>query len=124
MDVEPYGLDISWRIAALARHRLPHWADRIFVGNAIDWEPPRRFEVVQIGVDEVPPPRRRELVTRVLSEFVVPGGVVVCRAGRPGATDPARELRGAGFEPDGVIEAVHPHNGDIRRTAYLRAPVP
>jgi hypothetical protein len=120
IEVEPYGLDISWRIAALARHRLPHWRDRIFVGNAIDWDPPRRFDVVQIGIDEVPRPRRHELVTRILRDFVVPGGKLVLRAGRL-PYDRAQDLHDAGFEPDGIIEAVHPDNGDIRRTAWLEA---
>lgn len=33
--VEPYGLDISRKLAELARQRLPRWRDRIFVGNAL-----------------------------------------------------------------------------------------
>jgi len=28
---------------AVARHRLPYWADRIAVGNALDWIPGRSF---------------------------------------------------------------------------------
>lgn len=123
IDVEPYGLDISWRIVALARHRLPHWRDRISVGNAIDWDPPRRFDVVQMGLDEVPPPRRRELLDRVLASFVAPGGVVVLRANRAGSEwgDPDAQLRALGVEPEGTIESVHPVNGEVRRTAYVRA---
>lgn len=39
--VEPYGLDIAPELAALARSRLPHWADRIWVGNALHWQPSR-----------------------------------------------------------------------------------
>jgi SAM-dependent methyltransferase len=125
IDVEPYGLDISWRIAALARHRLPHWADRIWTGNAIDWEPPMRFDVVQAGLDEVPPPRRRELVDRILARFLVPGGKLVFRANRVGDSwpDPGAQLRELGFQPDGVIEREHPVHG-VRRTAWLSAPVP
>jgi SAM-dependent methyltransferase len=119
--VEPYGLDISWRIASLAKMRLPQWADRIYVGNAIDWDPPRRFDVVQIGVDEVPPHRRRELVERILREFLVPGGRLVIRAGRRGDTDPGPQLEALGFRPSGAIEAVHPRTGDVRRTAYITA---
>src|SRR5262249_46275243 len=42
--LEPYGLDIAPELAALARQRLPAWADRIFAGNAIDWSPPHRFD--------------------------------------------------------------------------------
>jgi SAM-dependent methyltransferase len=126
IEVEPYGLDISWRIAALARSRLPHWQDRIFVGNAMDWDPPRRFDVVQIGIDEVPQPRRRELVERVLREFVAPGGVLVCRAGRVGDSKyqtPDAQLHELGLHPDGVIERAHPKSGELRRTAWLRASV-
>lgn len=121
IDVEPYGVDISWRIAALAKHRLPQWRDRIFVGNAIDWTPPMRFDVVQIGIDEVPPPRRRELVERVRREFVAPGGKLVFRAGRQKDWDITQILRDVGIELDGVIEAPHPVTGEKRVTAWLSA---
>ena len=36
LSIEPFGLDISAELAALARSRLPAWADRIFVGNALE----------------------------------------------------------------------------------------
>lgn len=121
--VEPYGMDVSWRIVALARRRLPHLADRIFVGNAIDWTPPRRFDVVQAGLDEAPPPRRRELVDRILTTVVEPGGILVLRPGRAGAGDPLAALGAIGLRPDGVLEAPHPLTGELRRTAWLRAPV-
>ncbi|HEY1488864.1 MAG TPA: hypothetical protein VGF84_22335, partial [Micromonosporaceae bacterium] len=39
LDVQPYGVDLGPRLVALARERLPHWADRIEVGNAIDYVP-------------------------------------------------------------------------------------
>ncbi|MBA2740760.1 MAG: class I SAM-dependent methyltransferase [Actinobacteria bacterium] len=64
--IEPYGLDISPELAELAGRRLPHWADRIFVGNALSWEAPRRFTFVRTGLDYVPAARRRELVERLL----------------------------------------------------------
>jgi SAM-dependent methyltransferase len=66
-QVEPYGLEISPDLAALARRRLPQWAERIWVGNAIDWIPPHRFDVVRTGLDYVPRPRRRRLVEHLLS---------------------------------------------------------
>src|SRR5260221_14485281 len=91
IDVEPYGLDISWRLAALARQRLPHWADRIWVGNVAEWTPPRRFDVVHTGIDYVPQDRQRQLLGRLLGEFVVPGGRVVLRAPRVHPTEPDLE---------------------------------
>jgi SAM-dependent methyltransferase len=63
---EPYGLDISPELAALARRRLPHWADRIFVGNALTWNMPRRFTYIRTGLDYVPAARRRALCERLL----------------------------------------------------------
>jgi hypothetical protein len=75
--VEPYGVEISARLAALARSRLPQWADRIWTGNAMTWVPPRRFDVVRTGLDYVPPRRRADFVERLLTELVAPGGRLV-----------------------------------------------
>jgi SAM-dependent methyltransferase len=76
-DLEPYGLDISPELAALARRRLPEWADRIFVGNAGEWLPPHRFDYVRTGLDYAPPTRRRELVQHLLENVVAPGGRLI-----------------------------------------------
>jgi SAM-dependent methyltransferase len=75
--LEPYGLDISPDLAELARRRYPQWADRIFVGNAVDWTPPRRFDVVRTGLEYVPERRRGELLRHLLDEVVAPGGRLV-----------------------------------------------
>jgi hypothetical protein len=40
----------------MARHRLPHWADRIAVGNALDWIPGRSFDFVRTGLEYAPAP--------------------------------------------------------------------
>jgi len=58
--IEPYGLDISEKLAGLARRRLPKWPDRIFVGNALTWQPPTRFDFVRTEMVYVPHARRRE----------------------------------------------------------------
>jgi len=75
--LEPYGLDISPRLAALARARLPQWAERIFVGNVVDWEPPRRFDYAFTGLEYVPAARQPDLVARLRSRIVAPGGRLV-----------------------------------------------
>jgi SAM-dependent methyltransferase len=70
--IEPYGLDILPELAALARQRLPRWADRIVVGNAIDWIPERRFDFVRTGhpgrIGHCGHPRARELAIEWLRE--------------------------------------------------------
>jgi SAM-dependent methyltransferase len=76
-SLEPYGVEISARLADLARVRLPQWASRIWTGNAMTWVPPRRFDVVRTGLDYVPPRRRAEFVERLLIDVVEPGGRLV-----------------------------------------------
>jgi SAM-dependent methyltransferase len=75
--IHPYGLDIAPELAELARRRLPQWAERIYVGNAIDWQPPYRFDFVRTGLEYVPRRRRRDLVGRLLREVVAPGGRLI-----------------------------------------------
>jgi hypothetical protein len=88
------------------------------------WTPPRRFDIVHTALDYMPARRRADHVVRVLREFLAPGGYLVLRAARlPVTPDPAEELEAIGFRPDGLIESVHPRTGEVRRTAYLRAPV-
>jgi SAM-dependent methyltransferase len=125
IQVEPYGLDISWRLAALARRRLPAWADRIEVGNVLEHVPPRRYDLVHTALDYVPPARRRESLERLLTEFVTPGGRVVLRPERtsPGAPDLAQQVEALGLPVAGVIEQRHPTSGALRRSVWLAAPL-
>ena len=128
--LEPYGLDFSPRLVELARARLPRWADRIFLGDALEWEPPRRFDFVRTELVYAPEERRRELVDRLLRRVVEPGGrLIVCGYGSPRSglpTDPVRRLvRSFGFEPELELEREAPEGGGpIVELAVLRAPRP
>ncbi len=75
--VEPFGLDISAPIAKLAAERLPHWANRIFVGNALTWQAPRRFDHVLTELVYVPEHRAEEYVARLLADIVAPNGRLI-----------------------------------------------
>jgi hypothetical protein len=75
--IEPHGLEIAREIAEVARRRLPHWADRIHVGNGLGWRPDARFDYVRTGLEYVPPPRRRDLVAWLLMNVVAAGGRLV-----------------------------------------------
>ena len=80
--IEPYGLDLIGSLAKLARQRLPHWSDRIFVGNAMAWRAPFRFDFVRTELEYAPPNRRREMVERLLREYLSPGGrLILCSYG-------------------------------------------
>lgn len=81
-NIEPYGLDMIASVAELARRRLPMWADRIYTGNVMAWDPPLRFDFVRTELVYVPAHRRADLVARLLDRFVVPGGrLIVCSYG-------------------------------------------
>jgi 2-polyprenyl-3-methyl-5-hydroxy-6-metoxy-1,4-benzoquinol methylase len=77
--LEPYGLDASARLVALARERLPHWRDRFFVGDALTWTPPHRFDFVHTMDDLVPPHHRPAWLRRCQRELVAPGGRLIVR---------------------------------------------
>src|SRR5205823_131548 len=94
--VEPYGVDLGPGLVALARTRLPQWADRIEVGNAIDYRPGRRFTYVHVLLDLVPTARRGDLVRHALDALVEPGGrLLVSHYGADGTA--AGYLRALGF---------------------------
>lgn len=121
--LEPYGLDISDELAALARERLPRWTDRIWVGNALVWKPPHRFEVVRTGLDYVPPRSRPRLVERLLSDVVAPGGRLII-----GVYNEERDQRTVedsltswGFSVGGRTERPHPHHALAYRAIWLPA---
>lgn len=108
--IEPYGVDLAAGLVALARARLPHWADRIEVGNAIDYRPAGggRFTFVHAMLDTVPAGRRAELVRHALAELVAPGGrLLVSHYQGDGGTDrTAREhLTALGFPVTGASHA-------------------
>ncbi len=64
--LDRYGLDIAPELVNLARRRLPELADRLWVGNALDWKPPHRFTYIRTGLEYVPRHRRREPVERLM----------------------------------------------------------
>jgi uncharacterized protein (DUF952 family)/SAM-dependent methyltransferase len=104
--IEPFGLDISERLAALALERI----GRAFVGNVMTWEPPRRFDYVRTELVYAPTSRRPDLVGRLLRQFLTERGrLIVCSYGsssraRP-AEDVAADLRSWGHTVDGTATA-------------------
>ena len=126
--IEPYGLDLIDSLAALARERLPHWADRIFVGNIMDWQPPLRFDFVRTELEYVPTRRRRALVERLLRDLLVPGGrLIVCSYGSSRRPMPKAEpvggiLRALGYEVAGEAQGVDLNNVVFTRVAWVDAP--
>jgi SAM-dependent methyltransferase len=110
LAVEPYGVDLAPGLVARARERLPRWADRIVVGNAIDHRPAdgRRFTYVHVLLDLVPAGRRADLVRHARAALVEPGGrLLVSRYQPAGGAEPAAaaQLRALGFAVTGESRA-------------------
>jgi len=122
--VEPYGLDLIEPLAALARRRLPHWADRIFTGNVMDWRSPLRFDFVRTELEYVPRHRRSELVERQLREYLVPGGrLIFCSYGSSRRYAPTAEpvgnvLRDWGYEVTGEAEGIDTNGAILTHVAW------
>ncbi len=74
IEITPYGLDLSAKLVALARQRLPDYANQMYVGNAWDWAPPQTFDYVRTELVYVPDELHRAYLTRLLDKFLSPGG--------------------------------------------------
>lgn len=126
--IEPYGLDLIPTLAALARRRLPRWSDRIFTGNLMAWEPPRRFDFVCTNLEFVPAHGRRDMVERLLQRFLLPGGrLIVTSYGSSRRPEPKTEpvgeiIRGWGYGVAGESEATDTNGIVITRVAWTDAP--
>lgn len=100
VHVEPYGVDISPALSSLARTRLPAWADRIWVGDAATWRPPRTFDTVHALLDTTETRGLRKAWVEHILTFVAPGGRLVLSHYAPSIS--ARDVvEGLGFTIEG-----------------------
>ena len=111
LAVEPYGVDISPRLAELARERYPQWRDRIWAVNADGWQPPTRFDHVRTGLEYVPRDRREGFVRHLADMVVAPGGRLIIGKtnedrGEPGVAD---ALRSWGWTDVHEVRRPHSH---------------
>ena len=94
------------------------------VRQDIRWRPP--FDFVRTELEYVPVYRRRELVRRLLDEFLVPGGrLIVCSYRGRHLPDPERvteALRDWGFVVAGEAEGVDTDGGVMTRVAWTDLP--
>jgi len=116
----PYGLDQGAQLISLARQRLHRFADHFFVGNAWDWEPPRRFRYVYTLCDCAPEGFREEYLRRLMRRAVAPGGRLIVgaygsRSRSLPPLDVARLIRDSGLPVSGTAEG---GDGPITRFAW------
>jgi SAM-dependent methyltransferase len=121
VSIQPYGREILPEVALLARRRLPHWADRIAVGNALDWMPGRSFDFVRTGLEYVPASLRSQLVMHLLQDVVAPGGRLIVGAHSEPAGSPPHlhsEVANWGFTIAGAAEVLHARDHRVVRRAF------
>jgi SAM-dependent methyltransferase len=103
--IEPWGLDLSEKLLALARRRLPDHASNLLVGNALTWRPARRLDYVRTELCYVPENYDRRYVRHLIDDVVAPGGrllVAEYRSRRDPSSGPWIDdvLAGLGFIVD------------------------
>ncbi len=122
--VEPHGVEISPRLAELARTRYPQWRDRIWTANASTWQPPMRFQLVRTGLDYVPRNRRESFVRHLLEHVVAPGGRLIVGKNNENRAEPgiAQSLRAWGCPDVHELRRPHAHAGLELSVVWLRNP--
>jgi SAM-dependent methyltransferase len=121
LPIEPYGLDIVPEFVELARRRLPHWADRIHVGNIQNWEPDNeRFDVALIRPDYAPAARRVEMIRHVIDRILKPDGRLIVLVGNEEAALRRVEssITSYGVRVHGRVEVPHPADDRLRRRLF------
>jgi len=128
LTVEPFGLDLSAALVALARARFPGKEDHFFVGNALTWQPLRRFQYVRTETVYVPRDTRVYYLGRALEQFVAPGGALLVAEYRyKGSPHPTlnidAELRDLGFKVEKTLVAMDSKSGtEGTKVAVIRKP--
>jgi SAM-dependent methyltransferase len=135
IHIEPYGLDLSQKLIELAIHRLPQYKDNFFIGNALTWLPPRRFDFVRTELIYVPSEHERQYVAFLLENHVnADGRLLVANYGEGltqqdiergimkgshATSDILLHLRELGFTPIGHKDGYDPIKNRKVRVAIL-----
>lgn len=123
LAIEPYGLELSARIAERARLRFPQWADRIWTGNVMTFAPPIQFEYVTALTDCVPPERCSAMLQRIAALYLKPGGRAILSSYGPGgfnvrhkaaADDPRQHFEAIGLAVTGQSQLGDPESGRVK----------
>ena len=73
----PYGIDISPHLIALARARLPGYADNLSVANSLFWQPQTRYDYVHTLLEYVPKHLHQSYLQHLLNQSVADGGRLI-----------------------------------------------
>jgi SAM-dependent methyltransferase len=111
--LQPHGVDYGQRLIALARRRLPQFANNFHVANAWDWNPPQRYRFTYTLWDCVPGKLLADYCRRLLERAVAPNGRLIVgmygsRSRGIPPIDLAARLRSFGFAVEGAAYGGNP----------------
>lgn len=109
--LEPFGLDLSEKLIELAKRRLPRYANNFFVGNAMNWIPPQRFDFVRTELVYVPAESERDYARFIIENHLNPDGKLLVANYGEGLT--LSEIR------KGIFEGSHPTTDIMARLKDL-----
>jgi SAM-dependent methyltransferase len=121
LEIQPYGLDIIPEFVERARRRLPHWADRIHLGNIRTWKPTgERFDYALVRPVYAPPNRRADMVRHVLDHMLRPGGrlIVLVSTEEVALRRAECDIVEQGFSVQGRVEVPHPKDSRVVRRLF------
>jgi SAM-dependent methyltransferase len=74
INIVPYGLDLSEKLAELARQRLPKYKNNIYAGNGWLWNNPVRFDYIRTEIVYVPEQLQRQYIERIIETYLADRG--------------------------------------------------
>lgn len=126
-QITPCGLDINPGLIAIARSKLPKFANNFIVADAVDWRPQRRVEYIYVLSDCYPAEIRSAALSSLFELGLVPGGKLILgsygsssRGIQPG--DVTQQLLDAGLNHSGEATArnlQHPDQPIVTRIAWV-----
>jgi hypothetical protein len=83
VTIVPFGLDLSEQLVRLAKARLPEYSKNFYVGNALIWKSPTRFDYVRTELVYVPEYLQKRFVSNIIDHFLADHGKLLVTEYRP-----------------------------------------
>lgn len=122
IQIEFRGLDISKELLKIAKQRLPQqWKNNLFPGNALYWQPPKRFDYVCVKeLNYVPRDKRQAFFIHLYNDLVSDNGRLILgpiteELNQPGIRYSIEEW---GFSPSGYCLKSHQEHKELIRRLY------
>jgi len=100
VQIEPFGVDLSAQLIALAQERLPASRDHF-------WQPPRRFTFVRTCLCYAPAEHERAYILHLLRHYVEPEGRLLIANYGEGSSHPEHGLLPGQYPTRFLLDRLH-----------------